>query len=291
MLKKIYLSMKLMRIHQWVKNLLIFAPLFFARKLFDKELLIHSSLAFIAFGFAASFIYILNDIRDIESDRRHPQKKRRPLASSDLSVSYAYALMFCLLILSVAFSYFINSKVFHFIFLYLMMNVAYCYYLKQKAILDIVVIASGFVIRLLVGNAATNINLSMWIILMTFLLALFIALAKRRDDVLIYEKTGKRMRESIQGYNLKFIDSSMMIMAAVVLVSYVQYTTSSEVLSRVKAGNLYYTVFFVIVGVLRYLQITLVKEKSGSPTEVFLSDRGMILVLLSWIVSFYFLLY
>ena len=126
---------------------------------------------------------------------------------------------------------------------------------------------------------------------MTFLLALFIALAKRRDDVLIYNKTGKRMRRSLSGYNLKFIDQSMGIMAAVIIVAYIQYTTSFEVIGRVGAKPLYLTVLFVIIGIMRYIQITVVEEKSGSPVQIALKDKPILLNLVCWIISFYFILY
>jgi len=154
------------------------------------------------------------------------------------------------------------------------------------------IISIGFVLRLFVGSSVTGIYLSMWIVIMTFLLALFMALAKRRDDILIYMKTGAKMRKVIDGYNLKFVDGAMMIMASVVIVSYILYTTSKEVIDRVDSGEfLYLTTLFVILGVMRYMQITFVFEKSASPSEIILKDRFIQSTLLFWILSFVWILY
>lgn len=171
------------------------------------------------------------------------------------------------------------------------MNIAYSFYLKHVAILDIVIIAIGFVLRLFVGSAVTDIQLSMWIVLMTFLLALFMALAKRRDDMLIYLDTGKKMRKVIDGYNLQFLDTAMAIMASVVIVAYTIYTASPEVVARVHSNYLYLTSLFVIIGVLRYLKIAFIHKDSGSPTKIVLKDRFMQLTLLGWIVTFGWIIY
>ena len=291
MKKKIFDSLKLMRIHQWVKNILVFAPLFFSGKLGDFHLLFISCQSFFSFSFIASAIYILNDYKDIALDRSHPKKKLRPLASGALSKKYGLGLMLFLVGFSLLSSLFLKQEAFFILLSYFIINIAYCFYLKNKAVVDVVTIASGFVLRLMMGSVVTDIRLSMWILLITFLLALFIALAKRRDDVLIFNKTGQRMRKSIKGYNLEFIDSSMMIMATVVIVSYIQYTTSQEVLERINNEYLYLTVFFVLIGILRYLQITLVEKRSGSPINIALKDKPMIMTLILWVLSFYWILY
>ncbi len=174
---------------------------------------------------------------------------------------------------------------------YTIMNIAYSFYLKHIAILDITIIAIGFVLRLFIGSVVTEVPLSMWIVVMTFLLALFMALAKRRDDVLIYLDTGKKMRKVIDGYNLQFLDTTMAIMASVVIVAYTIYTTSSPVIQRVNSKYLYLTALFVILGILRYLQITFVYKDSGSPTKIVLKDRFMQLVILGWVITFVWILY
>jgi 4-hydroxybenzoate polyprenyltransferase len=166
------------------------------------------------------------------------------------------------------------------------MNLLYSFGLKHIPILDINIIAIGFVLRLLMGSAAGGdaLPLSMWIVLITFLLALFLALAKRRDDVLLAEE-GKKVRKSIDGYNLEFINGAMMIMASVTIVFYISYTITEGV-TRFQTDKLYFTVFFVILGIMRYMQITFVEKKSGSPTKILLRDIFLQITILGWLVSF-----
>ena len=174
--------------------------------------------------------------------------------------------------------------------IYVANNLLYSYQLKHVPVLDITMISIGFVLRLFIGEAAGEgaLPLSMWIILCTFLLAMFLALAKRRDDVLL-KAEGKKVRKSIYGYNLEFINGGMMIMASVTLVAYISYTVSPEVLSRLGTKQLYFTTFFVIIGILRYMQITFVEQKSGSPTKVLLRDTFLQLTIAGWVMSFIFL--
>lgn len=282
---------KLMRPHQYVKNIFIFLPLFFALKITDIPLLTDAIIAFIAFSLSASAIYTLNDFRDIEEDRDHPQKRFRPLASGTITKLQAIIIM--ILLFSAGFSLMASLSFNATLILttYVIMNITYSFYLKHISIVDVTTIAIGFVLRLFVGSAVTNIHLSMWIVIMTFLLALFMALAKRRDDVLIYENTGKKMRKVIDGYNLQFLDTAMSIMAAIVIVAYLMYTTSTEVVQRVGSEYLYLTSFFVIIGIMRYLKMTFIHKDSSSPTKIVLKDRFTQLVLLAWILSFAWILY
>jgi len=284
-------TIKLMRLHQYIKNIFIFLPLFFALEITNINLLLNALLAFIAFSLSASSIYIFNDYMDIEVDRLHPKKRKRPLASGEVSKKSAKSLIAILSIVGISLMVVVSLKALYVLLLYMGLNIAYTLHLKHIAILDITIIAIGFVLRLFVGAFATDIKLSMWIVVMTFLLALFMALAKRRDDVLIYLNTGKKMRKVIDGYNLQFLDTAMAIMASVVIVAYTIYTTSSEVVARVHSEYLYLTALFVILGVLRYLQITFVEEESGSPTKIVLKDRFMQFVLLGWIITFIWILY
>ncbi len=282
---------KLMRPHQYIKNLFIFLPLFFALKITDSGLLFNTFIAFIAFSLTASAIYTLNDYHDIEEDKQHPKKKNRPLASGAISKSQAIIIMAVLFVSGFTLMASLSLKAVGILVTYVLMNIAYSFYLKHVAILDVVIIAIGFVLRLFIGSAVTDIPLSMWIVLMTFLLALFMALAKRRDDMLIYLDTGKKMRKVIDGYNLQFLDTAMSIMASVVIVAYVIYTSSAEVIARVHSEYLYLTGIFVILGVMRYLQVALVLKDSGSPTKIVLKDRFMQLTLIGWVLSFAWILY
>ena len=281
----------LMRSHQYVKNLFIFLPLFFALRITDIVLLESAAFAFVAFSLAASGIYILNDYCDIEDDRQHPEKKDRPLATGAVSKPQAVKMMIFLLAAGFILMLLLSGKAAAVLAVYVTMNIAYSFFLKHIAILDVIIIAVGFVLRLFVGSYATGIPLSMWIVVMTFLLALFMALAKRRDDVLIYLDTGKKTRNVVDGYNLQFLDTAMGIMASVVIVAYTIYTTSAEVVSRVHSEYLYLTALFVIVGIMRYLQIAFVLKDSGSPTRIVLKDRFMQLTILGWGLTFAWILY
>lgn len=282
---------KLMRPHHYVKNLFIFAPLFFMMKIGDLPLLGEATIAFIAFSLSASAIYIFNDYHDIEEDMQHPEKRYRPLASGAISKPHAITLFLILLIVGFTLMASLSLDAAGILAVYVVMNIAYSFHLKLVAIMDVVIISIGFVLRLFVGSVITNIGLSMWIVIMTFLLALFMALAKRRDDVLIYLDTGKKMRKVIDGYNLQFLDTAMTIMASVVIVAYISYTTSPEVVTRVHSEYLYLTAFFVILGIMRYMKMVYVFKKSGSPINIVLKDLFMQLILIGWVLTFAWILY
>ena len=283
--------LSIMRLHQYIKNLFIFSPLFFASKITDIELLFHASIAFISFSLTSSAIYIFNDLCDIEEDRQHPIKSKRPLASGMVSKPQAYFMMAILMFSGVILMLILPWNAVGVLVVYVVINIGYSLHWKHIAIFDVTIIAIGFVLRLLIGSAGTGIILSMWIVIVTFLLALFIALAKRRDDVLIYLNTGIKARKAIDGYNLQFLDTTLAIMAAVVIVAYTIYTTSDEVVERVHSGYLYLTSLFVILGILRYLQIIFVHLDSGSPTNIVCKDRFLQLVLCCWIIVFGWMLY
>ena len=282
---------KCMRPHQYIKNLFIFIPLFFALKITDAGLMLDALVAFLAFSFSASAVYTLNDYQDIEADRKHPKKRFRPLDSGAITKKQAIGIMALLFLAGFTLMSNLSTNAAVILGAYVVMNIAYSFYLKHVAILDVTIIAIGFVLRLFIGSAVTGIELSMWIVIMTFLLALFMALAKRRDDVLIYLDTGKKMRKVIDGYNLQFLDAAMAIMASVVIVAYTIYTTSSEVITKFNSQYLYLTSLFVILGIMRYLQIAFVHLDSGSPTRIVLKDRFTQLTIVGWVLSFIWILY
>ena len=275
----------LMRIEQYIKNIFIFLPIFFGLKISDTSLLLTSVIAFIAFSMIASAVYIINDLHDIDEDKAHPIKKHRPLASGLITKNHAVIIMLVLVTFGSLLILSISLKASFIIAIYFFLNMAYTFSLKRIAIVDVNIISIGFVLRLFVGSSVTNIILSKWIIIMTFLLSLFLALSKRRDDVIIYSDTGRKMRKSVDGYNLEFLDASMSIMASIVIVAYTIYTASFN------SEYLYLTTFFVILGILRYLKIALVHKNSGSPTRIVNGDRFMKLILIGWVVSFGLILY
>lgn len=276
---------QLLRPKQYIKNLFIFAPLLFSFSFNDPQKVIVTVYTFIIFSLTASSIYIVNDILDLEEDRNHPKKKTRPIASGKISVNSGLAVSGVLVVISLISSYLINKELLLIIGIYLVNNLLYSLKLKHVSVLDILMIALGFLLRVIAGGIAGGIYISMWIILMTFLLSVFLGFAKRRDDVLLSEK-GLTTRKNIDGYNLEFINAVMVLMAAVTIVAYISYTVSPEVLAKFGTHNLYLTSFFVIAGILRYMQITFVNENSGNPTDLVFKDRFLQLVIGLWIISF-----
>ena len=293
MIKNIVL---LLRPQQWVKNGFVFLPLFFNGQLFDADAMLSTFMAFVAFCFAAAGIYCMNDIVDAEADRRHPKKCSRPIASGAISTALGWALAAICLATSFVSAFFVGdswTNVAIVIGIYFVMNIAYCLRLKQIAIVDVFIISIGFVLRIFVGGFATGIFISHWIVLMTFLLALFLALAKRRDDVAIYEQTGVLPRKNVAAYNLDFMNQAIGIVAAITMVCYIMYTVSPDVVARFEGGGkyLYLTSIFVLAGIIRYLQITIVNLSSGSPTKVLIHNRFLQICLACWIVSFLIIIY
>lgn len=273
---------KLARPRQYTKNLFILLPALFAFKLTDLHTVWSALIAFISFSFLASAVYVLNDWIDRFDDAQHPVKCMRPIASGKIQATSAFLFMLFLFLGGVTLGLSLSVSVFMLLITYFCLNLAYTFKLKHVALIDILIIAIGFVIRLFVGAEATEIVLSHWIVLMSFLLALFLSLAKRRDDVLIYIKTSKKMRRVIDGYNLKFLDSSMNVTASVIIVAYMMWSISDEVVQRMNNENLYLSSFFVIVGVLRYLQIALVDENSGAPEKILTKDWIIMMSVLGW---------
>ena len=282
---------KLLRPQQWIKNLFVFLPLFFDRHLFDAGYLVPCILMFLAFSMAASGIYCFNDIHDAEADQNHHEKRNRPIASGKLSKATGYIVMLVCFILSAAIMCFIKRAVFLVVGAYVVMNIAYTLLLKHIAIVDVFVIAVGFVLRILAGGVATGIHLTHWIVLMTFLLALFLAFAKRRDDVMAFENSGVAMRKTANRYNLRFLNTATSIVGSITMVCYIMYTVSPEVVERFGSPYVYLTSIFVLAGIIRYLQIMTVEVKSGDPTRVMLKDRFIQGCVIGWLLAFALIIY
>lgn len=290
--------LQLLRPQQWVKNLFVFLPLFFDRHMFDVEYLLPCALMFLAFSFAASGIYCFNDIGDAEADRLHKEKRHRPIASGAVSPTTGYIVMGACWIIAAVLLALIplaggQDTMWRYLVLgvYVLLNIAYSLKLKQLAIIDVFIIAIGFVLRVLAGGVATGIFLSHWIVLMTFLLTLFLAFAKRRDDVVTLEESGVSMRQSVNHYNLSFMNLAISIIASITMVCYIMYTVSPQVVERFNSPYVYLTSLFVLAGIIRYLQITIVDVKSGSPTYVLLHDRFIQGCFICWIITFAFIIY
>lgn len=287
-------TLLLIRPQQWIKNGFVLIPMFFGGRLLNADDVIASVVTFFAFSCAASAIYCFNDIVDVDADRRHPVKCHRPIASGAVSVPTAYALMAVLVLLSALLLFFLPQRAGEtagIVAFYFLLNMAYCIWLKRHAIIDVCTVAFGFVLRILAGGMACNVAVSNWLVLMTFLLALFLSFAKRRDDVLRMNETGEPPRRNTIRYNLTFVNQAITITGTVTLVCYIMYTVSPEVVSRFHAPYLYLTSIFVLVGLLRYMQLTVVDEVSGDPTKILLRDRFTQAIVVAWIMAFLLIIY
>ena len=300
--------LKLLRVEQWIKNCFVFVPLFFSGNITNLDLLTKSVFAFVIFSLAASCIYIINDYSDIESDKKHPEKRNRPLASGAISKPTAITILLVLMISCIALIIFtqyyfnlsvLNIKIFLLQFnlwklatiiaVYFFMNLAYTFKLKHVAIVDITIIAIGFVLRVLAGGYATGILISQWAILLTFVLALVLAIGKRRGELINAQISGKT-RKALDGYNVQFADIALSISCTLAIVCYLMFTLSPEVQERFHS-RVFYTVIFVVFAFLRYLQQTLVYNKTESPTKIIYKDRYIQVTMLLWLTAFLLQIY
>lgn len=280
---------RLLRPHQWVKNVFVVAALFFTPGLLVLESVERVAIAFLLFSATASAVYILNDTMDRDADRLHPVKKNRPIASGDVPLSLAITLMLVLAGGALVEAALFSPQFAAILAVYAAMNVAYSLGLKSVSILDIMIVAMGFVLRVVAGAAVLGIEASVWIVTCTGLLALFIAIAKRRDDVI--KTLDNSHRKSLKGYNIAFLDAALTATITATFVCYAMYVADERVMVRMGSQHLYYTLPFVLAGLLRYLQVTVVEKRSGSPTQIAVSDPFMICVLVGWMLTFAALIY
>ena len=286
---------QLLRPLQWLKNVFVFVPIFFSNNLLKLDYFGPTLIVFVAFCLISSSIYCFNDLCDVEADRLHPRKCHRPIAAGKVSVKGGYTMMVICLIVSFALLPFAKSINTPYLYIiiggYWLMNIVYCLKVKKIAILDVLTIAIGFVMRVLIGGMVVDIWVSHWLVMMTFLLTLFLALSKRNDDYRIYEQTGIKPRVSITGYNRTFINESTAIVASVTMVCYIMYTMSPEVIKRMDTQFLYLTSGWVLAGLLRYLQKMIVFGLSGSPTNSLVKDRFIQFCIFGWLASFFVIIY
>jgi len=283
--------LQLLRTKDWAKNLFLLLPLFFSGQLFNWEKYPSLLVGIIAFSCIASSIYIINDYRDIEDDRKHYEKKSRPLASGAVTKTAALIICAFLILAGFGLALLIRDKLVFVIGIYFLLNLGYSFGLKNVAILDIIILSAGFVLRVKAGAVIIYVGLSEWLTIMVFLLALFMAIGKRRDDVLLKLNSGMDVRKSVKGYNLELLNVLTVLVCTVIVVSYFMYTMSPEIQRRMGTYRLYYTCLFVLAGIMRYLQIIFVQAASGSPTKVLYRDRFIQASLILWIISFYLILY
>jgi 4-hydroxybenzoate polyprenyltransferase len=280
----------LLRVDQWLKNGFLFLPAFFAGELTRPGGLIPLLLGIGFFSLTASSVYIFNDLCDLADDRSHPVKRGRPLAAGRFPRGTAIAILVLFLAIGTAGAWMLHPGFFRILLAYMLLNAAYSLGLKQVPLLDITCIAVGFLLRLHAGGALSSVPLSMWIEIMTFLLALFIALAKRRDDVALGLQ-GHPVRKSAAGYSLEMVQASMVLVGGVMVVTYIQYTIAPDVVARVGTDRLYYSSALVLLGMLRYFQLALVHQRTGTPTRLLLTDIPLQLIVGAWLGAFAIVLY
>lgn len=281
---------RLLRVQQWVKNGFVLFPAFFAGVILHGDVLERTALGFLCFSLAASAIYLLNDLRDVEQDRQHPVKRYRPIAAGEVNPAVVPWASGLLALAALGGAWLTEPRFALVVAAYMVMNLFYSLGLKHVPILDVAIIALGFLLRVHAGGILARVPNSEWIMLVTFLLALFLGLAKRRDD-LVQADGGKKLRASLHGYNLAFVDAGMAMLAALVVQSYIMYTVSGEVTLRLGTDKVYITSGFVVLGMLRYFQLTLVEKRTGDPSKLVLKDRPIQLIILGWVISFAIILY
>jgi len=274
--------LKVLRIKHWIKNLFLFAAPFFGGKLFEESTLHLALPAFISFSFCASSIYIFNDIRDIERDRVHPEKRNRPIASGKIRKNIAYLLSAFLFSISLILSFKIGFYFFYFIILYFLVQVGYSIYLKTIPILDIFCIASGFVIRVLAGSAAFNVEPSRWLLLTMFMISLVLATGKRLGEVSLLEDKIAEHRNSLNSYSISTLNEILVISSSAALIAYSLYTVE-------QFHKLIYTVPVVTFGLFRYLMIS--KQGMGDPTKAMTHDKLLAATILIWLLLVWYMRY
>ena len=279
---------RLLRPRQWVKNIFVFAPLFFSPDLSRAGAFADVILMFVAFCLVASGLYCLNDFNDRDADKYHPEKRNRPVASGAISGRLAIALflILCSTGLLIGFGLTNGGWV---LAGYCTLTVLYSFVLKKLAIIDVLTIALGFVLRVYAGALAASVQPTVWILVCTGMLALFIALTKRRDD--LSQELSSDHRESLGGYSVTFLEASFVMMSTALVVSYVVFTTDADAMRRLGSENLFLTIPFVVGGTLRHLQLTIVHRRSGSPTELATSDPGLLVSFFGWLATFAYLMY
>lgn len=275
---------KLIRPKQWIKNFFVFAPLLFSRHIFHLEYLIPSIAAFIIFSLASSAVYIINDIMDVESDRVHPKKKYRPIASGEVSVKQAMIFLVFLIVVIIAGLIF-QRPVFSFVIvLYLITNLLYSLKVKSIVLLDVFFISFGFMLRVLGGAAAIGVTVSSWMILTTIFISLFLAISKRRSELsqTLNKENIDKQRKVLKEYSVEFADQINTIAAAGTIISYALYTVSERTVFTFGTEKLIYTTPFVIYGIFRYMYLMHQKNLGESPTSIVTKDIPIILDVLGW---------
>jgi 4-hydroxybenzoate polyprenyltransferase len=280
-----------LRPDQWTKNLLVFAALIFARKLFDLPSVVAALEAFVIFCFLSGVVYLVNDVMDRESDRRHPLKSRRPIAAGELPVVTALAAAGLLCAVSLAAAFTLGWRFGAVATVYVLLQVLYSGPLKHLVIIDVLTVALGFVLRAVAGAVAIDVLISRWLFVCTILLALFIALAKRRHELILLGDDARSHRAILGEYSPYLLDQMIVVVAASTLIAYIVYSISDDTAARFDTEWLGLTIPFPLYGIFRYLYLVHQREGGGSPSDLLLNDRPMLACVTLWVVAVVLIIY
>ncbi len=280
-----------MRPKHWVKNAFVFAPLFFSGKAGNLDAMLSTVIVFAAFCAISSAAYLLNDIADRERDRVHPAKSQRPIASGRLPLSFAIGTTVLLMALAMVSAYTVAPMVGVVLGVYALINISYSYFLKHVVILDVFCIAAGFVLRVIGGGVAIDVTPSSWLITATFLLSLFLALAKRRHELIIMQGVSSKHRPVLTDYTPGLVDELISVVTPVTLISYLLYTVDPATIERFGSNLLYATGAFVVFGIFRYLYLIHRMNQGGSPTDVVYKDLPLLVAIVGWVLTFGLIIY
>ncbi len=280
-----------MRPKQWVKNLLVFAALIFSENLFDLTKLLQTFAGFVAFCLVSGAVYIINDIFDRENDRSHPKKRLRPIASGALSLPFAWLGAMVAVILGIGGGFGLDFKFGLLILFYFVMQLMYSLFLKKIVVLDVMIVAAGFALRAISGTFIVHVQISPWLFVCAILLALFLALAKRRHELLFLEGGGISHRSVLGKYSETLLDQMIAVATSATVVTYCLYTIAPETVHKFGTHNLILTVPFVLYGIYRYLYLVYRKEEGGAPERVLFTDVPLIIDILLWLISVVIILY
>ena len=291
MLDNLYLILISMRPKQWLKNGFVFAALLFSRNIFNPVVTLTSALAFTVFCLASGAVYLLNDLVDVEQDRHHPKKRSRPIASGALDPRRASTAFAVILSASLLAGYAINLRFFLIVLIYLAVQIAYCTFIKEVVILDVFSIASGFFLRVAAGSVAIEVPMSRWLLICAIFISLFLALAKRRHELLLLGDGAGTHRKVLDEYNVLFLDQMVSMATAGTIVSYSLYTLSEETVGRFGTTRLWLTIPIVLYGVARYLYNVYNKSDGGQPEEIIWRDKCLLACITIYIISVVAIIY
>jgi 4-hydroxybenzoate polyprenyltransferase len=276
---------------QWTKNLFVFAALIFAQKIFDGPLLLRACAAFVVFCLFSGSVYLINDVLDYEEDRNHPKKSRRPIAAGRVGRRTAVVFAILLAAVSLAGAFFLSSGFFIVGAVYLVLQISYSIKLKHVVILDVFIVASGFVLRVVAGGLVIHVQLSSWLLICTTLLALFIAMSKRRHELVLLEEGAPNHRPILKEYSAYLLDQMISVVTASCVTAYAFYTTARETVDKFHTHRLTWTIPFVLYGIFRYLYLVHRKEQGGSPTDILLTDRPLLATVALWGLAIVLIVY